>query len=83
MLLFEPQEIVNKIKCRVDESFYATINGPKPTGNLNTINGSGFIMPMRQEPSVFWSKIDQFRRIEDRLAQRPNPTFFPFDIAFT
>lgn len=85
-MLFGPSEIVQRAREKVDDSFYASLNGPPQApraphgtliGGLNTglpvsFNGSGVLMPfnVRKEPSVFWRKIDQFQHIQDRVSGR-------------
>jgi len=98
-MLFGPSEIVQRARDKVDASFYASLEGPpqlpqvgtmiggRATGTPVSFNGSGLLMPFnaRKEPSVFWRKIDQFRHIEDRVAERRPPfnLTLPFLIAGT
>jgi hypothetical protein len=83
-MLFQPKDIVNRAREGVENSFYASLNGPPRGIKLNDpmlvrdtgliFAGSGTIMPQRKEPSPFWSKIDQFQHIENMVSQRPpNP----------
>ena len=96
-MLFAPSDILTRLDQKIDESFYAKLNGEPPhkklsepmflagTGPLplTNVGVSGVIMPLfsRKEPVPFHRVVDQFQRIQDRLTGR-NPNIFNSNLRF-
>ncbi len=86
LFVFNPDEIVQRVRSHVDDSFYATLNKPphrdigEPlmlagTGPISMVNASGMIFAERKEPRPFHSVVDQFQHIEDRISERRQSIF--------
>lgn len=96
-MLFQPLDVMTRVKQKVEDSFYAKLNGEPPhqkltepmflagTGPLPiTVGMSGVIMPfnVRKEPVPFHRIVDQFHHIEDRVSERPPIGFLINNLRF-